>query len=374
MPPEQRDASSSLISAPRPGVVKRTAVDAQHPTPPSSGEPKDEQRFKGQEGLGRAIITLTQHQESEPRNPGPAAPPGRVQHAVARRPASTVFTVAGFSRIENTSHGDGAARGTLPTLVRKKLARTSSVSGKENRLPQMRTTRVPAPPVASVLASAPAAVAATSTSTSVPQPRAIRRMVAAVAPPSRTSFRGTLLRPLVIKKQPSRSLAEAGSQLGDSRVKSAAVGAPAVAVVTAGIKALMEDVDRFAKEWTEMFDELSSAGANCSESGHQRLDSSMRLYPTGQSKDADTCQFDNLVARKPAHTHLPDASLASDAHVSTLQASSLDGINGETVHLDIIPASLARRQRRRNAMIKDSPVEDEPVSNCYSFSDSCQYS
>ena len=288
------DASSSLISSPRLSPEVKRAADAQYPTPPSSAEPpKDEQRLKGQEGRLHHHNTAT------------------------RRPASTALT-AGFSRVENTnsSPGDGGTgAGALPTLARKKSALSSSVSGKENRRPQILHARVPAPPVVPVAAAIGV----------LPQPRSIRRTVAVVAQPSsHGSFRETLPRPLVIiKKRPLPLPAPGSTPQGDARVRveSAEVAAaPAVTVVPVGVKVLMEDIDRFAKEWTEMFDGLS-AGAPCSEGGPSMLVSSTHVHPTGQP--------------------------------------------------EVTPASLARRQHRNKAMIKDPPVEDEPVSNHHPLSSGC---
>jgi hypothetical protein len=278
--PEQGDASSFTgISTPRPEVKR--ATDVLYPAPPSSAESKDEQR---QDSEGRT--TSAQKQEPEPRNPAARSARRPHHNAVTRRPTSTAFAV-GFSRVENTvtSPGDGAS--ALPALGQKRSAPTSSVSEKENRRPHLRT-RVPAPPVASAPA-APVTVAI-----SVPQPRCIRRTVGVVAPPSRVSFCETLPRPLAIQKRPSHP-SEAGLPYGDSRARLTAAAAPVI--VTAGIKALMEDIDRFAKEWTNMFDELSASP----ESGPSKLISSMRIYPTW-SKGAHIYQFDNPVA-EDQHTH-----------------------------------------------------------------------
>ena len=281
--PEQCDASYLTgISTPRPEVKR--AADILYPTPPPSAEPKDEQRQERR-------ATSVQKQEPEPRNPAASSARRPHHNAVTKRPTSTAFAV-GFSRVENTvtSPSDASA-----ALAQKRSALTSSVSEKENRRPHIRT-RVPAPPVA---ASASASAAPVTVVISVPQPRCIRRMVAVVAPPSRVSFRETLPRPLVIQKRPSHS-SEVSSSQGDSRVKltAAAVAAPVVVVIPAGINALIEDIDRFAKEWTDMFDELSAGP----ERGPSKLISSMRIYPTGQSKGAYIHQFDDPVA-EDRHTN-----------------------------------------------------------------------
>jgi hypothetical protein len=65
--------------------------------------------------------------------------------------------------------------------------------------------------------------------------------------------------------------------MGSSAVRSAsrASGAlPVVGPVSAGIQALIEDIDLFAKEWTEIFDELS-AGAEDPEDRLSKLDASI---------------------------------------------------------------------------------------------------
>jgi hypothetical protein len=354
---EQGDASS-LTSTPR-MEVKR-ADSAQYPTPPLSADPKDEQRLEGQEG--RVIPAHAQNQvPGETRNL--AAPSGRLglHHATARRPASTAFA-AGFSRVDNTSFGDGAGA-VVPMFTRKKLALTSTVSGKENRRPQLRT-RVPPPPllVASTQVTPTAAAAATNVP---PPPRSIRRIgtVAVVAQSStsssRASFRKNLLRPLVIEKRSSQSPGAVGSPQGDARVR------------PAGIKALMEDIDCFAKEWTEMFEELS-VDVNCPETRPSKLDSSTRIHPTGHFKGAYICSVRSPGFRTQRHKFFLAAVSGSVAPISTLQTSSLDRTSGETDRLDVM--SLARQQHSDNAMTKDSPLEDELVSNTTPFSNNWQYS
>ena len=337
--PEQSDASSSLMSTPCPEVKK---ADAQFYAPhPSAAGPKDEQRLKAQEGR----TVPTQHQQPETRNPTTAAST-RLQHPTARRPVSTAFA-AGFSRIENTSSGDGAGAGARPSAARKKSSFTASVSGKENRQPQLRT-RVPAPPITPPVAVVP----------SVP-PRSIRRTVAVVAQPSRASSRESAPpRPLVVRKRTLHAPA-AGSPLGDSsRIRSAAAaGAPLG--FPAGIKALVEDIDCFAKGWTEMFDGLS-AGAHGPEGRPSKLDSFARIHPTVQPENAGTCQADGPATEKRKHKFLFPGSAGS---VSTLQASPLVSTDGETVHVDLKPVNLARWQHRENATVKGASVDDKSVSD-----------
>jgi hypothetical protein len=98
---------------------------------------------------------------------------------------------------------------------------------------------------------------------------------------------------------------------------------------------LIGDIDHFAKEWTEMFDDLSKSP----EDGRlSKLDAFIRIRPTGRPEDAGRLQADNPVAGK-----------------------GLPSTNGETVQFDITRASLARQQHRDKAMVKDTPEEDKPV-------------
>ncbi|KAH9988636.1 hypothetical protein BJV77DRAFT_732996 [Russula vinacea] len=162
-----------------------------------------------------------------------------------------VLTNNGFSRVlDNSPPTHDGGDGIMPALAWKKSAVTRSVVsvGRRTGGPPVHT-RVPPPPVPPVLAP------------NIP-PRSVRRTVVVAQPPSRpttttsSSFRETS-RPLVIRKQlPSHSLAAAGS----SHVRSASGASgtlPVVGPVPAGIEALIGDIDRFAKDWTEMFDELS---------------------------------------------------------------------------------------------------------------------
>ncbi|KAI0289128.1 hypothetical protein BC826DRAFT_1161698 [Russula brevipes] len=322
--PQEQSEASSLIDAPRPEVKR---VDAQYSTPPAPAETKSE-GSKGQEGR----VIPTQHQDTENRDP---ALPAR---QTSRRPASTALT--GFSRIENapSSPRDSGP----PALATKKsaLAR-SGVSGKENRRPQTRT-RVPAPPVTSI---------ATIT------PRSVRRQPVPAADPSRASFRETSPRPLVIRKRPSRSLGTGASQ-GHSQVgPDAAAAAAAAVVVPEGINALMGDIDRFAKEWTEMFDDLF-ASADGREDGLSKLGAPTRIHPAPQSESAgDPLRTESPAAGKRAQEFLLPEALGTAASVGTSQTSALESSNG--VHFNVTPASLARWRHRDNAMVGDAPVGEE---------------
>jgi hypothetical protein len=324
-PQEQSEASSLIdtLDTPRPEVKR---VDAQYSTPPASAETKNE-RSKGQEGR----VIPTQHQDTESRDPAPLS-----ARQSSRRPASTALT--SFSRIENapSSPRDSGP----PALAAKEsaLAR-SGVSGKENR-PQTRT-RVPAPPATSI---APIA------------PRSVRRQPVAAAEPSRASFRETSPRPLVTRKQPSRLLGTGASQ-SHSQVGPDAAAAPVV--VQEGIKALMGDIDRFAKEWTEMFDDLF-ASADGREDGLLKLDASTRIHPALQSENVGGhLHTESPAAGKRAQELLLPEALGTAASVGTSQTSALESSNG--IQFDVTPASLARWQHRDNAMVRDAPVGEEPV-------------
>lgn len=312
---EQSDvASRSLISIPCPEAKKAGAPHqaASLSAASSAVAPKDEQRLKAQEG--RAVFA--QHQEPETRNPATTATAAsaRLQHRTARRPASTAFA-SGFSRIENTSSGDGAGAGAgpLPSIARKKPSFTVSVSGKENRQPQLRT-RVPAPPVT------PLGVLALP---SVPPPRTTRRTVAVVAQPSRVSFRANTPRPLVVKKR-TLLAPTAGPPRGDSRIRSAAAGTGAPLGFPTGIKTLMDDIDCFAKEWSEMFDELST-GVNEPESRPSKLDSFTRIRPIVELESTGTCQADGPCDGKNGCTNFFVGSAVGFGRIGQRLASVTSG-------------------------------------------------
>ena len=197
---------------------------------------------------------------------------------------------------------------------------SSNFSGKDNRRPRM-YTRVPPPPVAST--------------PTIPL-RSIRRTIVAQPPSRAASFRETppSPRPLVIRK---RLPLEA---MGSSPVKSApsASGAlPIIGPVSAGIQALIGDIDRFAKEWTEMFDGLSS-GVEDPEDRLSKLDASIHIRPTGQPEDTGPLQADHPAAATGKGTP------------RQLQP----------VHFDVTPASLTRWQHRDKSLVNDTP-EDGPV-------------
>ena len=353
---EQSEAASrSLISVPRPEAKK---AGAPHQAPSllagsSAVSPKDEQRLKAQEG--RAVFA--QHQEPETRNPATTttAASVRLQHRTARRPASTAFA-SGFSRIENTSSGDGpgagAGAGALPSIARKKPSFTVSVSGKENRQPQLRA-RVPAPPVT------PLGVLALP---SVPPTHTTRRTVAVVAQPSRVSFHGSPPRPLVVKKRTLHAPA-AGPPRGDSKIRSAAAGTGAPFGLPAGIKTLMDDINCFAKEWSEMFDELST-GVDGPEGRPSKLDSFTRIRPIVELESTGTCQADGPCDGKNGCTYfLLAAPSGSAGSINTLRVSPLVSTDGEMIHVDVKLVTLARWQHGENATVKNASVDDESVSN-----------
>jgi hypothetical protein len=341
--PEQSEASFTGTPSPE---AKNMLVDVnvQYRTPPptTSMEVKHERFFRGQEGHGRTIIIPAQQHQDTAENWDPAASAAasllaRQAHAhpPRRRPASAstaltlTLTSNGFSRVlDNNSPRDGGGGddSIIPaTLTWKKPAFThGSVSGKENRRPTRMHVRVPPPPV--VPAPAP----------TIP-PRSVRRTVVVAQPPSRTSssFRETS-RPLVIRKQlPAHSLTAAS---GFSHVRSASGTSstiPVVSSVPVGIQVLIGDIDRFAKEWTTMFDELSEDR----EDGLSKLDAFIRIRSsTSRPEDVGSLQRDGPAAGKGS-------------------AST----NGETVQFDVTPASLARWQHKDKAMVRDAPEEDKPV-------------
>jgi hypothetical protein len=63
---------------------------------------------------------------------------------------------------------------------------------------------------------------------------------------------------------------------------------------------LMDDIDCFAKEWSEMFDELS-AGVNGPEGRPSKLDSFTRMRPIAELESTGTCQADGLAMEKQMH-------------------------------------------------------------------------
>jgi hypothetical protein len=345
--PDRSEASSTLMGrTPSPEVKKRAGPHAQYPTPPASAEIKHERFFKGQEGWGPectgTTVTITAAQDQDTpivAAAGAAAPPA--QRHPSRRPASvsTTLTLTNtFSRVDNVSGGG------IPALTWKKSAFTSSnFGGKENRRPRM-YTRVPPPPVA----SAP----------TIP-PCSIRRTVVAQPPLRTASFRKTPppSHPLVIRKQ--LPAAAVGFPV---RSASGASGAlPVVGPVSAGIQTLIEDIDRFSKEWAEMFDELS-VGAEDPEDRLSKLVASIRIRPTGQPGKTGPFQADNpaAAAGKGAPRQLKPGPSGSTASVNTFQASTLAGTNAETVHFDVTPASVTRWQHRDKSLVKETP-EDRPV-------------
>lgn len=377
----QSKAPSSLTSrSPSPEVKKRADdhvsvnVLVQFPTPPTTSAVIRHERFllKGQPqegrglGLGRTALApapapaAAQHQDRENHDPQVLAVLGATAARRARRPSrrpASVSTTAltstnsTFSRVDNVSARDSSGSGSMPALLtRKKSAFVSSnFSGKENRRPRMHI-RVPPPPVSSAL--------------TIP-PRSNHRRTAVVQPPpSRAAqFRETPppSRPLVIRKQIPRleaAAADPSSPVGSASDASGAV--PVMGSVTAGIQALVGDIDRFAKEWTEMFDELSAG----TEDPDDRLSKLNALTCICQLEDMAPLQVDNPVvaaaAGKGAPRELQQGTSESPVFVSTLQASTITCANAETVNFDVTPASLTRWQHRDKSLAKDVP-EDGPV-------------
>ncbi len=232
------------------------------------------------------------------------------------------------------------------------MTTSSSASGKENRRPPAR---------ARVLV--PAAAAA------VVPPRPIQRTTVTHIPPSEASPR-----PLVIKKKPPHPLMASPGQ--GLQAKSAAESA----VVPAGIKTLMGDLDRFAKEWTGMFDELyASAGSH----GGVFANASTRIHPIVEPEALGTSQADDVGEQTSnleggwtaggtrlssdceqvgEMTAVPLTPSASAGSIGTIKASSSASTDGETVYFDVSAASLVRWQHRDNTMLKGAPTAADMVS------------
>jgi hypothetical protein len=108
----------------------------------------------------------------------------------------------------------------------------------------------------------------------------------------------------------------------------ASAALPVVGPVTAGIQALIGDIDRFAKEWTEMFDELSArrVGAEDPEVRLSRFDASIRIRPTGQPENPGPFQADNpaAAAGKGILRELQTGPSGSTASVSTEHLASIN--------------------------------------------------
>lgn len=370
--PEQSEASSLVSSTDTiPSPEAKTRVNGsgnvlQYRTPPplASAEIIKQERlvFKGLEGQGRTSTAIPEQHNDLGENRDlalpalPAAPPARLPASTGRRrPASvsTALTLSltnGLSRVDIGSPLDRDGDG-MSALAWKKSAvaftsTSSSVSGKENRRPRRILARVPPPPVVPV--------------PTIP-PRSIRRSVVH-QPSSRTSspLRETSRQasPLVIRKRLPSSHSIAAAE--DSRSASGVSGAlPVVGLVPAGIQVLIEDIDRFAKEWSEMFDKLSADGAEDPKDTVSKLGASVHVRLTGQPEDAGPLQANNSSPRKgtPSRKRLLPLSSGPAASINALQASTY----GETVHLDVMRARLARWQHRDKAMVRDAPAEDKLV-------------
>ena len=102
----------------------------------------------------------------------------------------------------------------------------------------------------------------------------------------------------------------------------------------------MEDIDCFAKGWTEVFDGLS-AGADGPEGRPSKLDSFARIHPSAQPENAGTCLADGPGMEKRMHEFLLPVPLGSTGSVSALQVSLLVSTDGEMAHIDINPVHLA---------------------------------
>ena len=334
--PDQSETSFPTSTTPR---AEGGSVETPYPTPPASVETKHE-RFVGQEGRAK-IDSFSQPQ----RTISSRGPPPPARHPSRRRESSALNS---FSRTENSTSGDVTSSISHHPVVPKKLAMTtttsSSVTGKENRRPPART-RVLVP-------VAPAVV--------VP-PRPIQQTTVTDITSSEVSPR-----PLVIKKKKTPQTLMTNQVGQNSQAKSA--DEPCVAPL--GIKALIGDLDRFAKEWTGIFDDLyGSAGRH----GDVVSDGSTRIHPIVESENPETSQADDLGERSGlagGTNPSPDSRLigeitavsrlapsASASSIDTIQASSTDG------DFDVSAASLVRWQHRDNTMLKNAPTVIETVGS-----------
>jgi len=124
----------------------------------------------------------------------------------------------------------------------------------------------------------------------------------------------------------------------------------------------MGDIDRFSKEWTEMFNDLST-GSDRREDEVPRLDASpMRIHPPVRPGGTSALDPAYSAIGKQTQDRLVPASLEFAA-VSRSRAWTLSSADGEMIQFDVTPASLARWQHRDNAMIKDTPAEEKLVRN-----------
>ena len=323
-PTSEQSETSSTASIPR---TEGGSVEGPHPTPPASVETS----INDQEGCAK-VESFAQHQNADAW--GPPAPHARYP---SRRRESTALTTNSFSRAENSTLGDA----TSHPVANEKPAMTSNVSGKENCRPPARVRVIVPAPLTVVVPSRPT-----------------RRSAVPLVPSSQMSPR-----PLLIEKK--SLMASPGQVL---QAKSAAESS----FVQAGIKALIGELDHFAKEWTGMFDELH-AGAGCH--GGEVADASTHIQPIVESETPGTLQVDDLggqtnnsengrtaggiilssdcreQAGEMTAQLTPSASLVSS--IGSIQASSTDG---ECDHFDVSAASLVRWQHRDNTMLKDAPT------------------
>ncbi|KAH9958787.1 hypothetical protein BC827DRAFT_551985 [Russula dissimulans] len=310
----EQSEESSPVDTPR---METKSVDAQYPTRPASAEIEHEVA-KGQEG------------RTETRDPAlpPAQQPSRRQVPTA---ALTSFSRVG---VESDSPWDGGA----PVPTRKKSTITSSGGGKENRRLPART-RVPAPPP---VASPP----------TIP-PRSTRRPTFNQLP--RDVARLHSPRPLAVSKWPSKP-PTAGPPQGDSSQVGSAPGA--ASNVPPEIRALMGDIDRFAKEWMEMFNDLSTSHDRREDELPQLDAGTARIHPTVRPEDTTALHTTSSAAGKQTQDLLMLASPKPVA-VSRLRTSTLTREDGEVIPFDVTAASLARWQHRDKAMVNDTPVEEK---------------
>jgi len=136
-----------------------------------------------------------------------------------------------------------------------------------------------------------------------------------------------------------------------------------------GVKALMGDLDRFAKEWTGMFDELYSSTP--SPYGAVLANARTRIHPIAKRETPGTSRTDNLgenisdsESGGAAGGTRRSSVVGEEMTVVPLTPSVSTGSSteGETVHFDVSAESLVRWQHRDNTMLKDAPTTTNTVS------------
>jgi hypothetical protein len=253
--------------------------------------------------------------------------------SAASSTALVTFSTTTTSCIENISscEYDGLPPPGALALPRKKSILANSFvggggggGGKENRRPQVQSrVRVPTPPVTSAISAAAIGVhlrpvqRGEATTTGITRP-----LLSRASSPSRESLFPRPF-PLVIRKESAHSvLSSSVVRRRQSQVRSAQSPGAASAVgvvVPTGIKALIEDVDRFAKGWTGMFNDLFA------DRGEDLLASTLKPAPAQVSQDDN---YDPATAGREFNSNdLRPRSSEGVVPVNALQTSSL--VRGE---------------------------------------------